>query len=86
MGDGEPRTDRGSALPTGERQGAPRPDHEVDRSSVSVDRYSMSTGIRNLIVAWGAAPDQRDDEERLEAIRHGARFARPVLLEVHDDR
>ena len=52
-----------------------------------VDRYSMSVGIRNLIVAWeGAAPDQRDDEERLEAIRNGARFARRVVLDLHDNR
>ena len=86
MGDGEPRTDRGNPLPTGERRRAPSPDHDVDRFSVSVDRYSMSAGIRNLIVAWGAGPDQRDDEERLEAIRKGARFARPGLLVVHDDR
>ena len=53
MGDGEPRT--------------ASPDREADAFSVSADRYSMSTGIRNLIIAWGAGPDQRDDEERLEA-------------------
>jgi hypothetical protein len=63
MGDGV-RTDRGSAMPAGERQGAPGPGHEVNRES-------MPLGIRNLILAWGEGPDPRDDDERLAAIRMG---------------
>jgi hypothetical protein len=37
----------------------------------------MSMGIRNLLLAWGEGHDPRDDDERLAAIRRGARFVAP---------
>jgi len=45
----------------------------------------MSTGIRELVVGWGGAPEPRDDEERLAAIRKGARFARPIPMDLDDE-
>jgi len=76
MGDGG-RTDRGRAPPAAERRGAPSPGDELGR-------YSMSTGIRNLILAWGG-PEPRDDDERLAAIRRAAPvITRPVLIELRD--
>ena len=64
------RAQIGSALPNGERQGAPSP---VDRTG----EESMSIGIRNLLLAWGEGHDPRDDDERLAAIRRGPRFFVP---------
>jgi hypothetical protein len=61
------RTQVGSAVPFGERQGAPGPAREVERES-------MSLGIRNMLLAWGEGHDPRDDDERLAAIRSGPRF------------
>ena len=58
------RTQIGSALPFGERQGAPGPAREVGEES-------MSMGIRTLILAWGEGRDPRDDDERLAALRKG---------------
>ncbi len=58
------RTQVGSTLLSGERQGAPGPAHEVDEES-------MSMGIRSLILAWGEGRDPRDDDERLAALRRG---------------
>ena len=64
------RSQLGSALPYGDRQGAPDQEHGIDRES-------MSTGIRNMLLAWGEGHDPRDDDERLEAIRRGPRFVGP---------
>jgi len=64
------RAQIGSALPDGERQGAPGP---VQRTG----QESMSIGIRNLLLAWGEGHDPRDDDERLAAIRRGPRFFVP---------
>ena len=59
------RAQLGSALPNGERQGAPgRPVQEVDEES-------MSTGIRELVLGWGGQSEPDDDEERLAALRRG---------------
>jgi hypothetical protein len=76
MGEGV-RTDRGSALPAGKR-GAPGSGREINRESMELE-------IRNLIVAWGEGPDPRDDDERVAAIRKGARFARPAPTEPLDE-
>ena len=62
------RTDGGRALPTGSREGEPSPGRAINRES-------MSLGIRNLILAWGEGPDQRDDDERLAAVRMGSKKA-----------
>ena len=82
MGAGD-RTVQGSAVRIAAKKGAPRPGREVDRDA-------MSTGIRELVQGWGGAPEPGHDDERLAAIRQGARFARPVLPdalpEAHDDR
>jgi len=67
---GRVQSQLGSTLPPGERQGAPIP----RRGS---DGESMSMGIRNLLLAWGEGHDPRDDDERLAAIRRGARFVAP---------
>jgi len=67
---GRVRAQIGSALPDGERQGAPDHAHGVARES-------MSMGIRNLLLAWGEGRDPRDDDERLAAIRRGPRFFVP---------
>jgi len=78
MGDGGPRTDRGSALPALARQGVPSPGPKVDEES-------MSTGIRDLVLGWGGS-EPRDDDERLAAIRRGAPvITRPVLIQVRDE-
>jgi hypothetical protein len=58
------RTQIGSALPFGERQGAPGPAREVDEES-------MSMGIRSLLLGWGEGRDPRDHDERLAALRRG---------------
>ena len=58
------RAQLGSALPSGERQGAPGPEHEVDDES-------MSMGIRELVAGWAGQSDSQDDEERLAALRRG---------------
>jgi hypothetical protein len=58
------RTQLGSTLPTGERQGAPGPGHEAEAES-------MSMGIRELVLGWGGQPERDDDEERLAALRGG---------------
>jgi len=73
------RTQIGGALPVGGTQGAPSPGRGVDRES-------LPQGIRALIVGWTGGRDSREDEERLAAIRRGARFARPpVLVEPRDE-
>ena len=72
------RTVWGSALATTARQGKPGPAHEVDEDS-------MSTGIRELVLGWGGASEPGDDEARLAAMRKGPRFARPELVEPHDE-
>jgi len=68
------RAQLGSALPSGERQGAPGPEHEVDDES-------MSMGIRELVVGWAGQSDSQDDEERLAALRRGR-----LRHETHDPR
>ena len=56
------RAQIGSALPNGERQGAPGPGHATEEDS-------MSNAIRELVFGWGGQSDPRDDDERLDALR-----------------
>ena len=52
----------GSTLPTGQKQGAPRP---------VADEESMPTGIRELVLGWGGESEPHDDDERLAALLRG---------------
>ena len=65
---GRVRAQIGSAMPDGERQGAPSPVRGTEEES-------MSIGIRNLLLAWGEARDPRDDDERLDALRRAKVYA-----------
>jgi hypothetical protein len=56
------RAQIGSALPDGERQGAPGPGHVTDEES-------MSIGIRELVIGWGGQAEPREVDERLAALR-----------------
>lgn len=56
------RAQIGSALPDGERQGAPGPE-------LATEEDSMSSAIRELVLRWGGQSDPRNDDERLEALR-----------------
>ena len=56
------RAQIGSALPNGERQGAPGPGHETEEES-------MSIGIRELVLGWGGQSEPHEDDERLATLR-----------------
>ena len=56
------RAQIGSALPDGERQGAPGPGHETDEES-------MSSGMRELVMGWGGQAEPHEDDERLATLR-----------------
>ena len=62
------RAQIGSALPDGERQGAPGPGHATEEDS-------MSVVIRELVFGWGGQSDPRDDDERLDALRNANVYA-----------
>ena len=62
------RAQIGSALPNGERQGAPGPGHGSEEES-------MSIGIRELVLGWGGQTEPRDDDERLDALRGAKVYA-----------
>ena len=54
----------GSTLPTGQKQGAPRPGQGAEEES-------MPTGIRELVLGWGGESEPHDDAERLAALLRG---------------
>ena len=56
------RAQIGSALPAGEKQGAPSSGHATEEDS-------MSSAIRELVFGWGGQSDPRNDDERLDALR-----------------
>jgi hypothetical protein len=58
------RMDRGGALPTGERQGAPGPGRGGDDDA-------MSPHIRKLILGWGGDLEQREEGPATYHLRLG---------------
>jgi hypothetical protein len=65
---GRVRAQIGSALPDGERQGAPGP-------GLATEEDSLSNAIRELVFGWGGQSEPRDDDERLDALRRAKVYA-----------